>query len=130
MLSDRFYKLVGFIIPFASHFGVLKYTWCPVTLTFVPKSSKTRTKSKVIIFNQVCLLSWQLLLVFQLARFYWLSDYNQLVYIISCATCMTLSLVNNLVLIWWADDYMFLVNYATEFLRFMHGALILIYKVS
>lgn len=120
MLSDRLYRFVGIIVPIYAYFGICKYTYNPKLRLFTPVEESKRNTA-FIILNTTLTFTWLVFHVFQIGRFYYEHNLNNLVFMVACIIAIFLAILCSLFTVWWAKDFYFTINSALVFLRNMNG---------
>lgn len=121
MLSKRFYKWLGQIMPIYCFFGVSLYPWDPINHVFLLKSSSF----KQTFFNIIFLISWCTFYFAQIVRYYYIGNLNNVIFLCLLFTGMCITLVSFYISIFCGKDLMTLANWTIKTLQRWNGKLIL-----
>lgn len=113
MLSTRFYRAVGILVPIFFHMGNLGLSWNPTILLFeLPPKRK-----RLVYINALVLWAYCLLLVYQLILAYKRSDYNTFNLLFTFIIAYLISLESFICTVYLAEEAYFTLNYVLVFLR-------------
>lgn len=118
MLSNRFYKLMGYMGPIFCFLGIFKYTWDSKSRLFVrPTGALFQINKNNTLINQVGVVTWICFHVAQAIRFYKAGNYNDFIFVLICTIMLLIGIVTLSLSTVWGEDGFSLVNSLFIFLR-------------